>query len=121
MKIGTMIRREREACGWTLADLSAATGIAVSNLSRLECGGARDPKYSTLARIASALNADVAFVPRETVISMTELRERASEARDTVLRAGLGHSDPHSRLERKAQAGQDVSSEMARLTALAAH
>jgi transcriptional regulator with XRE-family HTH domain len=49
-----MIRRRREAAGLTLADVSAATGIAVPNLSRIESGRSAI-RSDTLERIARAL------------------------------------------------------------------
>ena len=113
----SLIKRERESRGWTLADLSARCGIAVSNLSRLENGRA-EPGAVTLVRIADAFDAKLVFAPKVETRSLEEVQDRALEAQRTVTRAGLGYSDPYRRLERKARSGLDVSSELARLRAL---
>lgn len=57
--IGERVRRERRARNWTLADLSARTGIKVPNLSRLEAGK-HSPSLDTLMKVADALGVPVA-------------------------------------------------------------
>ncbi|MET9953997.1 XRE family transcriptional regulator [Streptomyces sp. NPDC006339] len=52
-EVGPRLRRLRRERGSTLADLSAATGISVSTLSRLESGG-RKPSLELLLPIARA-------------------------------------------------------------------
>ena len=112
----SLIKRERESRGWTLADLSARCGIAVSNLSRLE-NGRSEPGAGTLVRIAEAFDAKLVFVPKAKTRSLEDVLDGADEARRMVTTAGLGYSDPYRRLERKAAGGLDVSSELARLRA----
>lgn len=53
-RIGGRIRRLRERGGMSLEDLSAKTGIAVPNLSRLE-HGKHSPMLATLQKVARAL------------------------------------------------------------------
>ena len=58
-EIGARIRLERLKRRWTLADLSADTGIKIPNLSRLE-NGKHLPSLETLERVAGAFDLPVA-------------------------------------------------------------
>jgi len=58
-RIAARIRQEREARGWSLADLAQRTGIHPPNLSRLE-SGKHDPSLETLERVAEGLGVRVA-------------------------------------------------------------
>jgi transcriptional regulator with XRE-family HTH domain len=111
MTIGSLIRREREGRGLSLADLSERTAIAPSNLSRIECGRV-EPRLSTLNRIAEALQCEISLVPSNRPVPIAEVRRRAREGRERVIRSGLGFSDPWKRLSRKLEAGEDISSEV---------
>ena len=57
--IGERIRLERTERRWTLADLSARTGIMIPNLSRLE-KGRHLPSLETLEKVAGAFDLPVA-------------------------------------------------------------
>jgi DNA-binding XRE family transcriptional regulator len=57
-QIGARVRAERAERGWTLADLSARTGIKVPNLSRLE-KGRHMPSLETLEKVADAMGLPV--------------------------------------------------------------
>jgi hypothetical protein len=57
-QIGARVRAERAARGWTLAELSARTGIKVPNLSRLE-KGRHMPSLETLEKVADAMGLPV--------------------------------------------------------------
>lgn len=48
---GDVIRKLRECVHWTLADLSAASGVNVQVIHRIERGHTKEPKRSTLTRI----------------------------------------------------------------------
>lgn len=50
------IKARREQIGLSLADVAAKSGIDKAAISRLENGQAENPTYSTLERIAKALN-----------------------------------------------------------------
>jgi transcriptional regulator with XRE-family HTH domain len=52
---GDNVRRARHARGWTQEDLSAATGLAVVQISRIE-RGKREIRLSTLIRLLDGLN-----------------------------------------------------------------
>jgi transcriptional regulator with XRE-family HTH domain len=104
-----MIRREREARGWTLDDLAQATGIAAPNLSRIENTGRI--RGSTLVAITDALGVDIAFVPRRTVVTLDAALRNAALGRERMRRAGVRASDPHQRLSRKAERGLSVDVE----------
>ncbi len=58
-RIGTRIRQEREARGWSLGDLARRTGMQPPNLSRLETGK-HVPSLETLECVADALGVRVA-------------------------------------------------------------
>jgi ribosome-binding protein aMBF1 (putative translation factor) len=50
-----VLKAEREARGWSLADLESRTGIDRATLSRFETGVCGNPTIATLNRYASAL------------------------------------------------------------------
>ncbi|WP_078670531.1 helix-turn-helix domain-containing protein [Chitinophaga eiseniae] len=58
-RIGTEIRRCREAKGLSLSDIEAATGLDQSNISKYEKGKKKLGVY-TLYRIAEALETTIA-------------------------------------------------------------
>jgi DNA-binding XRE family transcriptional regulator len=64
------LKEAREAAGLTLADVSAASGLAVESLSRLETGAQTNPTWKTLGAYAAAvgrrprLSAEAAAPPR---------------------------------------------------------
>jgi DNA-binding Xre family transcriptional regulator/CheY-like chemotaxis protein len=58
-RIGDRVRHEREARGWSLADLARRTGMQPPNLHRLE-SGKHVPSLETLERVAEALGLRVA-------------------------------------------------------------
>ena len=100
--IPAIIRRSRQAAGLTLADVAAATGIAVPNLSRIESGRST-VRSDTLERIVTALGARLELVPDDATLSLDDIRTRAAEGRRTLTAAGLGPSDPALRLAAKAE------------------
>ncbi|PLS87777.1 MAG: hypothetical protein CYG60_00125 [Actinobacteria bacterium] len=57
--VGEQVRSLREEKGWTQPRLSVETGLAVSGISQIE-NGRRNPNAATLARLAKALNVEVA-------------------------------------------------------------
>ena len=62
-----MLKAEREARGWSLADLEARTKIDRAILSRFETGVCGNPTIATLNRYASALG-------KQMVISLRDKR-----------------------------------------------
>jgi len=105
--LGSVVRREREGRGWTLAELSARTAIPEPNLSRLE-RGLVDVRLSTLQRVADALGAEITLRPVGRERRLDEVVREAQEARDRIIAAGLGESDPWARLARRRARGEDT-------------
>lgn len=58
LKLGYKIKYERVKRGVSQLDLALKTGLTTRSISRIECG-TNDPKYSTLVRIAEALNIEL--------------------------------------------------------------
>ena len=58
--VGQNITQLRKQHGLTQQGLSELTGITQPKICRLELGNNPDPQYSTLERIATALNCKVA-------------------------------------------------------------
>ncbi len=59
MEVGREIRRIREEKGWSQAKLAAGADMGVSGVSQIETG-ARNPSAVTLAKLARALEVEVA-------------------------------------------------------------
>jgi transcriptional regulator with XRE-family HTH domain len=53
-QFGINLRRHREAAGLTQMELGNRTGMDMAEISRLELGK-RDPRLSTIVRVATAL------------------------------------------------------------------
>lgn len=53
-RLGENVRNARQALGWTQEDLSAETGLAVVQVSRIE-RGKREIRLSTLIRLIDGL------------------------------------------------------------------
>lgn len=103
------LRKIRTDRGITLSQLSAMTGIAQPNLSRIE-GGRVDARYSTLARIARALGAKpVLSTPG--VITMSDVRRRMDEGRKRLAGHGIHVRDAEKRLAWKLSRGVDTAVE----------
>ena len=58
LKLGYKIKFERSKKKLSQMDLSLKTGLTTRSLSRIECG-IIDPKFSTLIKIAEALEIDL--------------------------------------------------------------
>ena len=58
LKLGYKIKFCRTQKGFSQFDLSLKTGLTTRTISRIECG-IIDPKYSTLVKIAQALEVDL--------------------------------------------------------------
>ncbi len=59
LKLGYKIKYERNKRKISQLELSMKTGLTTRSLSRIECG-TNDPKFSTLLKIAEALNMELA-------------------------------------------------------------
>ncbi len=83
---GAAIRRLRRDRGWTLADLSARSGVPLSSLSKVELGQT-SLGYEVLIRLCRALDVEIDHLLRP------EARSDSSPlpaARRAVIRAGEG-------------------------------
>ena len=60
MCLGEMLRQAREAKGLTLQQLADKTGLNIATISLLE-RKPRDPKISSLGKLANALEVSVGF------------------------------------------------------------
>ena len=63
-EVGGKVRRARAGLGMTLGELSAASGVSVAHLSRLESGG-RQPSLATLLNIAAGLGVSISELVEE--------------------------------------------------------
>lgn len=63
-EVGGKVRRARVARGMTLEGLSAASGVSVAHLSRLESGGRR-PSLATLLSVAAGFGASISELVEE--------------------------------------------------------
>ena len=65
-KIAVQVMELRALRGMTQAQLATATGITQADISRIERGSG-NPTEKTLDKIAEALDAELRFVPRESL------------------------------------------------------
>ena len=79
--IGSRIRQVRKLYGMTLAEVSAATGLSVSALSKIE-NDQISPTFSSLMRLVEGLGLSLGDL-----VSL-DSHDRSTEARMTVTRAG---------------------------------
>lgn len=63
-EVGGRVRRARVGRGMTLDGLSAASGVSVAHLSRLESGG-RQPSLATLLNVAAGLGVSISELVEE--------------------------------------------------------
>ena len=70
------IRELRQSRGWSQLELSCATGVTQSTISRLESGRLVRVKRATLERLAKGLNASVVGL-RSSVDRWTQTHEEA--------------------------------------------
>jgi transcriptional regulator with XRE-family HTH domain len=59
--IGSRLRQLRSTRGWSQADLAAASGVSLRQITRLE-SGLSNPKPSTLRALAAGLNSEIAEI-----------------------------------------------------------
>lgn len=85
-RAGAAIRKLRLSRGWTLADLSAQSGIPISTLSRLELGQ-NALTSGKMIRLCRALDIDV-----EELLSQEEKPLPTVSGRRSVVRAGEGRT-----------------------------
>ena len=116
MNPARQLRVAREASGLTQAEVSRATGIAVSNLSTIESGKV-DIRLSTLERILDALDLEIRFVPKTRRISLEAALELAERGRTRLAASGVAPSDPRQRLAAKRARGADATVEQSLLQA----
>jgi len=103
------LRKIRSEKGITLSQLSAMTGIAQPNLSRIELGRV-DARYSTLARIARALGVKP-VLSAPSVMTMSDVRLRMDEGRKRLAEHGIHARDVEQRLAWKEERGIDTTVE----------
>ena len=103
------LRKIRTENGITLSQLSAMTGIAQPNLSRIEVGKV-DARYSTLARIARALGVKP-VLSAPVVITMSDVSARMDEGRQRLSKRGIHARDTEQRLAWKQSRGLDTTVE----------
>ena len=103
------IREERIGLGLTLDQLSARTGVAAPNLSRLEQGRV-DARLSTIARVLLGLGFALELVP-ERAKSVADVIERMEEGSARLRAAALGERDVEARLTWKEERGLDTTVE----------
>ena len=103
------LREIRLEKGITLSQLSAMTGIAQPNLSRIE-GGKVDARYSTLARIARALGVKPVLSPPP-VLAIADVKTRMANGRQRLAERGIHTRNVEQRLAWKQARGIDTTVE----------
>jgi transcriptional regulator with XRE-family HTH domain/quercetin dioxygenase-like cupin family protein len=88
---GAVVRSMREQRGWTLADVSARTGLSVSTLSKVE-NGKMSLTYDKLYRISKGLDIDIGqlFAAESASTAAGVASPRGFSGRRSVSRSGEG-------------------------------
>ena len=79
--LGPRVRRIRKELGLTLAEVSEATGVSISAISKIE-NDQVSPTFANLMRLAEGLD-----IPLSRLVSL-DGEDRSGSARMTVTRAG---------------------------------
>ena len=116
---GAMIKTGRLARGWTLAELAERTGIAPSNLSRLESGGV-DPRESTVRTVLGALALELVAIEARRR-SVDDVESRMADGARRLARLGMTGRDVEARLAWKDARGLDTTVERRALGLDGAH
>ena len=103
------LRELRQEKGITLSQLSAMTGIAQPNLSRIESGKV-DPRCSTLARIARAMGVEMVLMAPD-VLSVADIEARMANGRRRLVEHDIQARDVEQRLAWKEARGVDTAVE----------
>lgn len=91
-RLAEALRRLREVNGWTLADVSARTGLSISSLSKVQ-NGQMSLTYDKLVSLSGGLGVDVTYFfdpDRGAATAEVEPRPSLVTARRSVNRAGDG-------------------------------
>ena len=89
--------------------MSAMTGIAQPNLSRIEAGKV-DPRCSTLARIARAMGVEMVLMAPD-VLSVADIEARMGDGRRRLAEHDIQARDLERRLAWKDARGVDTAVE----------
>ena len=86
----------------SITDVFEATGVSRAQISRIE-NSKTDPRMSTVTQLLSCFGASLSDLESSspTVLSLSEIKQRADQAAERLSRVGLGPSDPEPRLVRK--------------------
>lgn len=111
--IGAMVRRRREAMGWTLSALAEAAGCTKGYLSGLENGRlANPPKRALLERLEAALGMDAGVLARRADWQRTPDSVKAEVGRLTEstrkLTDWLTRAHAHAEAEAPGKPGRDL-------------
>ena len=109
VKMYRQLRETRLEKGLTLSQLSAMTGIAQPNLSRIEAGKV-DARYSTLARVARALGKEL-VLSSPAVLTLAEVEARMADGARRLAERSIPSRDTEQRLEWKQARGLDTTVE----------
>jgi transcriptional regulator with XRE-family HTH domain len=102
-RFGENVRRARQDRGWTQADLSAESGLAVVQISRIE-RGKREIRLTTFIRLLDALD-----ISPETLLKGLRVQSKSSDAEGDALHPALPIQPmPPEARERLEQALQEV-------------
>ena len=100
--LGRSIRAERRRAGLTQAELARKASIAPNHLSRLESGEKIDPRFTTIAKLAAALDVSLDALAHEggSEGPIPKSTAAAMRLRDVVRTARLAVSAADGELKR---------------------
>lgn len=109
---GAVLRTLRQRQRLSISQVHELTGVSRAQISKIETGKA-DPRVSTVAELLSCYGASFADIETTApaTVEMETLLERGAVASKRLQEFGIGPSDPGSRLDRRAEMGEDVSAE----------
>lgn len=58
MSVGSILKRKRKECGFTLLEVAKRVGVSEATMQRYECGAIKQIKYETVVKLAEIFRCD---------------------------------------------------------------
>jgi transcriptional regulator with XRE-family HTH domain len=109
---GDVIRRLRDAAGWTLEDLEVASGVNLQVIHKIEVGKTKEPTRGTLQRIAAGFGltwrqlVDAVPPPMDLPLRVEGVSSLVESVREEDEKRPAAAGDGHQRKRRRVASGE---------------